>query len=59
MQPTKFDVVCGKGRSKEAGTPKYKLLVNENKVLYVKCPESDKKKITLVSFRVFWCSIEI
>mmetsp|Transcript_6443 Transcript_6443/g.14569 ORF Transcript_6443/g.14569 Transcript_6443/m.14569 type:complete len:384 (+) Transcript_6443:2-1153(+) len=47
MQPTKFDVVCGKGRSKEAGTPKYKLLVNENKVLYVKCPESDKKKITL------------
>ena len=32
MQPTEFDVVCGKGRCKEAGNPQYKQLVNENKV---------------------------
>ena len=32
MQPTKFDVVRGKGRGKEAGNPQYKQLVDESKV---------------------------
>ena len=32
MQPTEFDVVCGKGRCKEAGNPQYKQLVDKNKV---------------------------
>merc|ERR1719356_1214285 len=46
LAATESDVVTGKGRAREAGNPKFRCLVGSNKVLYARCQEKDKWKIT-------------